>query len=232
MVPPGGSASSGDAQRPIVRRRRRPRPTGTEYGSRGWRPASTSRPRRTSATRGPSGRRPASAGTTPARPAPGIERAAGTTPADGLIEAMPQHVAGLRSEPPMSLPRPIGLIPAASATASPPDEPPAVRPRSHGLRVSPNSPESVCTRSAMSGQFVRAIGIAPGRLHPLDDRRVDRRHGLGERRQALVGRRAGEVDVLLDRERHAVQRAERAGGGDGPRRPPCGGPRPSRRAPR
>ena len=93
--------------------------------------------------------------------APGIDVQLGTTPCDGFSEAMPQHVAGFRSEPPMSLPRPIGDMPAANADASPPDDPPAVRPGCHGLRVRPNSPESVCTRSAMSGQFVRPIGMAP-----------------------------------------------------------------------
>ena len=85
----------------------------------------------------------------------------GTSPADGLSDAMPQHVAGLRSDPPMSLPRPIGLMPLASADASPPEEPPVVRPGCHGLRVRPCSEESVWTRSAMSGQLLRAIGTAP-----------------------------------------------------------------------
>ncbi len=85
----------------------------------------------------------------------------GTTPADGLSDAMPQHVAGLRNDPPMSLPSPIGDIPDARAEPSPPEEPPAVRDASHGLRVRPCSDESVWTRSAMSGQLVRPIGIAP-----------------------------------------------------------------------
>ena len=61
----------------------------------------------------------------------------------------------------MSLPKPIGDIPDASADASPPDDPPAVRVGSQGLRVRPCSDESVCTRNAMSGQLVRPIGIAP-----------------------------------------------------------------------
>ena len=49
-----------------------------------------------------------------------------TRPREGLIEAIPQQKAGLRSDPPMSLPRPIGLMPEAIDAASPPDEPPAV----------------------------------------------------------------------------------------------------------
>ena len=74
---------------------------------------------------------------------------------------MPHAVAGLRSDPPMSLPRPIGLMPVASATASPPLEPPAVRARFHGLRVRPCSELSVCTRRPMSGRLVRPIGMPP-----------------------------------------------------------------------
>ena len=91
----------------------------------------------------------------------GSADASGTTPVDGLIEAMPQQWAGLRSEPPRSLPRPSGVIPLASALASPPLDPPAVTSGRHGLRVSPRSDESVCTRRPKSGRLVRANGIAP-----------------------------------------------------------------------
>ena len=87
--------------------------------------------------------------------------ACGTRPAVGLIEAIPQQCAGLRSEPPTSLPSPSGDMPEASADPSPPLEPPAVTPGSHGLRVSPRSEESVWIRSPRSGRFVRPIGIAP-----------------------------------------------------------------------
>src|SRR5262245_3063602 len=91
----------------------------------------------------------------------GMRLQAGTRPWDGFSEAMPQALAGLRNEPPMSLPRPIGDMPTARAAPSPPDEPPAVRSRFHGLHVMPYSAESVWIRSAMSGQFVRAMGMAP-----------------------------------------------------------------------
>jgi hypothetical protein len=83
------------------------------------------------------------------------------TPTVGLSETMPQQCAGLRSEPPMSLPRPIGLIPDAIAAPSPPLDPPAVTSGFQGLRVMPWSSESVCTRSPKSGRFVRANGMAP-----------------------------------------------------------------------
>ena len=74
---------------------------------------------------------------------------------------MPQALAGLRSEPPRSLPSPSALMPVASATASPPLEPAAVRAAFHGLRVSPCRLLSVCTRKAMSGMLLRPIAIAP-----------------------------------------------------------------------
>ena len=52
---------------------------------------------------------------------------------------MPQKLAGTRTDPPPSLPRPASEHPAAIAAASPPLEPPAVRVRSHGFDVTPCS---------------------------------------------------------------------------------------------
>src|SRR5580658_289188 len=49
----------------------------------------------------------------------------------------------MRIEPPASVPIAIGQIPAASAAALPPLDPPGVRSRFHGLRVTPESGESV-----------------------------------------------------------------------------------------
>ena len=79
----------------------------------------------------------------------------------GFIEVMPQQKAGLRTEPPMSLPRPKGDIPDAIAEPSPPDDPPAVRSGCHGLRVRPCSGLSVLTRRPSSGRLVRPMGMAP-----------------------------------------------------------------------
>ena len=108
----------------------------------------------------------------------------------------------------MSLPRPSADMPVASATASPPLEPDAVRAGFQGLRVRPCSELSVCMRSPISGRLVRPIAIAPG-SHSLDDRRVNRRDRAGESRNTPGRREAGDVDVLLDREGNAVQRPER-----------------------
>ena len=58
-----------------------------------------------------------------------------TRPRLGLSPTSPQQAAGMRIEPPPSLPCASGTIPAATAAAEPPEEPPGVRSRSHGLRV-------------------------------------------------------------------------------------------------
>ena len=62
----------------------------------------------------------------------------GTRPSDGFIPEIPHTADGMRIEPPPSDPVHSGTIPAAMAAADPPDEPPAVRLRSQGLRVLPN----------------------------------------------------------------------------------------------
>src|SRR5437016_9370799 len=50
----------------------------------------------------------------------------GTRPGDGRNPTTLQNAAGLRSEPPVSLPSAIGTMPQASATAAPPLLPPQV----------------------------------------------------------------------------------------------------------
>jgi hypothetical protein len=64
-------------------------------------------------------------------------------PGVGLSEQMPVKCAGIRTDPPLSLPSPAADMPAAMAADSPPLEPPGVRFRSHGLRVCPCSKLSV-----------------------------------------------------------------------------------------
>jgi hypothetical protein len=50
---------------------------------------------------------------------------------------MPHSAAGWRMEPPVSVPIAQGALPAATAAAEPPDEPPGTRVVSHGLSVGP-----------------------------------------------------------------------------------------------
>jgi hypothetical protein len=61
----------------------------------------------------------------------------GTRPEVGRSAATPLATAGTRSDPPRSLPSASGAMPVATATASPPLDPPGVRVGSQGLRVAP-----------------------------------------------------------------------------------------------
>ena len=70
---------------------------------------------------------------------PGVGPRADARPKLGLCPVTPHVDAGPRIEPPMSLPISIGVRPAASAAAAPPDDPPGVRSRSNGLFVQPNT---------------------------------------------------------------------------------------------
>ena len=90
-----------------------------------------------------------------------IEFTKGSLPILGFNEAMPQQYAGLRREPPISLPNPNGLIPVAIAAPSPPLEPPGVSFLFHGLNVLPLKGLSVSKRIPNSGKLVLPIGIAP-----------------------------------------------------------------------
>lgn len=85
----------------------------------------------------------------------------GTTPGDGRIPTTPQKDAGMRRDPPRSVPSAIAIMPAASAAAPPPVEPPALRVGSQGLRVRPNTSLNVLPPAANSGVFVLPMMIAP-----------------------------------------------------------------------
>jgi hypothetical protein len=58
-----------------------------------------------------------------------------TRPRLGFSPTSPQADAGIRIEPPASVPCASGAIPAATAAAEPPLEPPGERSSAHGLRV-------------------------------------------------------------------------------------------------
>src|SRR5438128_1641867 len=82
-------------------------------------------------------------------------------PYEGLSPKIPHHAAGLRIDPPPSVPIASGANPAATAAPAPPDEPPGVRPASHGFRVTPNRRLSVMPIQPKVGVFVLPIRIAP-----------------------------------------------------------------------
>ena len=85
-------------------------------------------------------------------------------PRAGLSPTSPQQAAGIRIEPPPSLPWATGTMPAATAAAEPPEEPPGVRSRSHGLRVGPNRRASVTGRIPYSGSVVVPTITKPASL--------------------------------------------------------------------
>src|SRR3954471_13996764 len=65
---------------------------------------------------------------------------------------MPHSAAGCRIEPPVSLPREPAAMAAATGTALPPLEPPAVRASSHGFFIGPKalfSPDEPMANSSM-----------------------------------------------------------------------------------
>src|SRR4051812_39204919 len=84
-----------------------------------------------------------------------------TRPRLGFSPTRPQHEAGMRIEPPPSLPWASDTIPDATAAPLPPDEPPGVRDVSYGLRVGPKRSGSVTGGMPISGVFVLPTTIAP-----------------------------------------------------------------------
>jgi hypothetical protein len=78
----------------------------------------------------------------------------GSRPRLGLSPTRPQHAAGTRVEPPPSAAWAIGTTPAATRAAAPPDEPPGVRSKFHGLRVGSPRGNSVAGTSPYSGSVL------------------------------------------------------------------------------
>jgi hypothetical protein len=85
----------------------------------------------------------------------------GMRPWLGFMPTSPEKAAGMRVDPPPSLAVPQGTRPAATAAAEPPDEPPGVRSRAHGLRVTPHAFVLVKFIVPNSGAAVLPIGTAP-----------------------------------------------------------------------
>src|SRR5262245_25754716 len=66
-----------------------------------------------------------------------------TRPYEGLSPTIPHRLAGCLIDPPVSEPSASGAIPAATATADPPLEPPGMRSVSQGFRAGPYAEFSV-----------------------------------------------------------------------------------------
>ena len=82
-------------------------------------------------------------------------------PRCGLTPTRLVQDAGILTEPAPSEPTAAATSPAATATAEPPDEPPGVCSRFHGLRVLPNAGPSVIGHWPSSGVFVLPTITAP-----------------------------------------------------------------------
>ena len=111
-----------------------------------------------------------------------------------------------------------GASNAATAAAEPPPEPPGIRSRSHGLRVGPYAECSVEEPIANSSMLV-----LPRIGRPAARRRATTVASYGGIQPSrifdphVVGQAAGGQHVL-DRDRHAVERAQRPRRGRGGRR--------------
>jgi hypothetical protein len=79
----------------------------------------------------------------------------------GFRPTIPQSAAGWRIEPPVSVPIAQGAVPAATAAAEPPDDPPGTRSGSHGLRTGPKPEFSVEEPIANSSWLVLPSTGAP-----------------------------------------------------------------------
>ena len=73
----------------------------------------------------------------------------------------PQSEAGWRTDPPVSEPSATGTIPAATAAAEPPDDPPGTREVSQGFFTGPNAEFSFEEPIANSSQFVLPMMTDP-----------------------------------------------------------------------
>lgn len=74
---------------------------------------------------------------------------------------MPQKLPGWRIDPPVSLPSDNVAMPAATAAAEPPEDPPGTRSRSQGLLVVPKYEVSVDEPNANSSIFVLPRQMPP-----------------------------------------------------------------------
>ena len=117
------------------------------------------------------------------------------------------QAAGMRVEPPPSLAWAIGIMPAATAAAAPPDEPPVVR---VGIpRVARGAEPARLGRrhDAELGEVRRADDDRPGLAQARDADPVERGDEVAEERGGEREPLALDGAVVLDRDRDAGERA-------------------------
>src|SRR5262245_28353492 len=88
----------------------------------------------------------------------------GIRPYEGLCPKIPANEAGMRIEPPPSVPMAIGARPAATAAEAPPLDPPGVRSGRHGFCVAPKSMLWVAPSQPNVGVLVLPTMMAPAAL--------------------------------------------------------------------
>src|SRR5438874_2065520 len=82
-------------------------------------------------------------------------------PRVGFNPTTPHAEAGMRKEPPPSVPCATGTISEATAAHDPPLDPPGVRVTSHGFLVGPQAAGSVVATAPNSGVLVRPMLMNP-----------------------------------------------------------------------
>src|SRR5215212_8348063 len=95
---------------------------------------------------------------------PGISPSSETRCSVGFKPNTPQKCAGMRMEPERSVPISNDVIPAASAAAAPPLDPPGVRSTFQGLLVRPKIGLLVWKSASIGGRFVLPIRTPPAAL--------------------------------------------------------------------
>ena len=102
--------------------------------------------------------------------ASGCTPVTGTSPAVGFSPTTPQYAAGIRTEPPQSVPIASSHTPAPTSAAEPPLEPPEVRSGSRGFRVMPNAgatlPAECSSRLVLQNSSAEAARNRATTSHP------------------------------------------------------------------
>ena len=128
-----------------------------------------------------------------------------------LRPTSPQQAAGIRSEPPPSLPWAIGTMPAATAAAAPPEEPPGVRSGPTGCGPGRSAAARSPGRIPYSGSFVVPTITKPASRSRAHDGMVVGGDVVAHQVAAHGQPQPGHGAVVLDRDRHAGERARVAG---------------------
>ena len=120
----------------------------------------------------------------------------------------PHLAAGMRSEPPMSEPVQSASMSQASATAEPPEEPPALSWGLKGLPVAPQTALRVLAPAPNSGCVGLGNDYGTGLTQEGDHSGVGFRHVIPVERRAVAGQQPLRIAQILDAGRQAVQCAE------------------------